>query len=242
MSKTGQIETQADETIVSLNKKKVTLRSKILLDVMEYWESMREGDALPRRADIDPRRIEGALPYAFILEEIAPGLARFRVAGGHLNDLMGMEVRGMPLSAVFNHTQRNRVLPMIENVFRSPCSLELTLQSRTPGAETTHAEMLILPLLDDDGNVTRALGCLVAQGTLLSPPYRFQITQSRSTPLPAPVPTETPVPTRPKVRAQDLVLEGFREPVAEYQAPAPAPATVEAKPARALPEYLRVVK
>lgn len=80
--------TQADNTIVSLNKKKVTLRSKILLDVMDYWESMRDGDALPRRADIDPRRIEGALPYAFILEEIAPGLARFRVAGWHLNDLM----------------------------------------------------------------------------------------------------------------------------------------------------------
>jgi hypothetical protein len=226
---------------VSLNKKKVTLRSKILLDVMDYWESMRDGDALPRRADIDPRRIEGALPYAFILEEIAPGLARFRVAGGHLNDLMGMEVRGMPLSAVFNHTQRNKLLPMIENVFRSPSSLELTLQSRSPGAETTHAELLILPLLDDDGNVTRALGCLVAQGAILSPPYRFQVTQSRSTPLPAPTETGQPALRRPKVRAQDRVLEGFHEPAARYGTPTSAPAA-EVAPAQSLPGYLRVIK
>ena len=54
---------------------------------------------MPRRAEIDPRGIENALEYAFILERIAPGMARIRLAGIHLSDLMGMEVRGMPLTS-----------------------------------------------------------------------------------------------------------------------------------------------
>jgi hypothetical protein len=232
---------QAEDTIVSLNKRKATLRSKILLDVMEYWEGMRAGASLPRRSEIDPRRIEGALPYAFILEEIAPGLARFRVAGGHLNDLMGMEVRGMPLSAMFIHSQRNTLLPMIEQVFRGPSSLELTLSSRKPGHEATYAEMLLLPLLDDAGNATRALGCLVAQGTLVSPPYRFEVTASRKTPLPAPM--TRPEPRRPALRAEDRMLEGFHEPYEAYR-PKPTPALTPApvQQARAVPHYLKVVK
>ncbi len=240
MSDIGQVTSKMENAVVSLNKKKATLRSKILLDVMEYWESMRDGDSLPRRSDIDPRRIEGALPYAFILEEIAPGLARFRVAGGHLNDLMGMEVRGMPISAIFTHTQRNRLLPMIEKVFREPSSLELSLSSRKAGEEPTEAEMLILPLLDDDGRPTRALGCLVARGPLLSPPYRFQVTQSRSTPLPQPVLAEEPA--RPQLRPEDRVLEGFHEPAKPFAPASETAETPDAAPARELPPYLRVVK
>ena len=239
MSNFGQISTQAEDTIVSLNKRKATLRSKILLDVMEYWEGMRKDGALPSRSEIDPRRIEGALPYAFILEEIAPGLARFRVAGGHLNDLMGMEVRGMPLSAVFNHNQRNSLLPMIEEVFRGPSSLELSLSSRKPGQETTNAEMLLLPLLDDSGVATRALGCLVAQGPLLSPPYRFQVTASRKTPLPTQLVTAQ-TRRRPEIRSEDRMLEGFHEPQDTYYSAPAAPAPVQK--ARATPHYLKVVK
>jgi hypothetical protein len=126
---------------------------------------------------------------------------------------------------------------MIEQVFRGPSSLELTLASRKPGFDATHAEMLLLPLLDDAGAATRALGCLVAQGPLLSPPYRFEVTESRKTPLPAPM--VLPESRRPAVRAEDRMLEGFHEPHSPYQ-PAPKPAPVQE--ARAVPHYLKVVK
>ena len=32
---------------------------------------------------------------------MAPSVARFRLAGAHLSELMGMEVRGMPMTALF---------------------------------------------------------------------------------------------------------------------------------------------
>ena len=61
---------------------------------------------MPLRSEIDPRGLKGALEYCFVLERIAPGLARLRVAGSHLGDLMGMEVRGMPITAFYDENGR----------------------------------------------------------------------------------------------------------------------------------------
>ena len=57
--------------------------------LLAYWSGLQDGRTVPKRADIDPRRIEGLLSDTFILERIAPGLARFRVAGANLAELMG---------------------------------------------------------------------------------------------------------------------------------------------------------
>ncbi len=74
-------------------------RFAMLAEVRAYWEGLRVAGDLPRRDQIDPRGIAGALENTFLLERVAPGIARFRLAGMQLHDLMGMDVRGMPLSA-----------------------------------------------------------------------------------------------------------------------------------------------
>lgn len=71
--------------------------ARVVADLRAYWDELRQGRAVPTRADVQPAGIGDGLDYAFILERIAPGAARFRLAGRHLVDLMGMEVRGMPL-------------------------------------------------------------------------------------------------------------------------------------------------
>lgn len=66
-----------------------------------YWQALRPADgALPRRADFDPRGIADLLDCTLLLERIAPGQVRIRLAGMALCDLMGMDLRGMPLSAL----------------------------------------------------------------------------------------------------------------------------------------------
>ena len=75
-------------------------RFAMLAEVRGYWEGLRKGSDLPRRDEIDPRGIVGALENTFLLERVAPGVARFRLAGMQLHDLMGMDVRGMPLTAL----------------------------------------------------------------------------------------------------------------------------------------------
>lgn len=175
-------------------------------EVRAYWEALRNGCAVPMRSEIDPRGIERALENAFILERIAPQVARFRLAGLHLTDLMGMEVRGMPTTAFFTPAARARAAETVEQVFARPAIAELSLVAETgfgkPGLE---ARLLILPLQSDLGDVSRALGCLVADGHIGRAPRRFDITEAALTnvtgiaPLPRPSVTlpgfaENPVP------------------------------------------------
>lgn len=149
-----------------------------------YWQQMRRGADVPRRSDIDPRGIEALLPNAFIAERIAPGLARLRIAGSHLTDLMGMEVRGMPVSAFFAPDGRDALAHHLVRVFDQPAMMRLALSSPgRPAAPGLTGEMVMLPLRSDLGDISRALGCLVTAGDLGRGPRRFQITQADITAL-----------------------------------------------------------
>ncbi|WP_236626205.1 PAS domain-containing protein [Actibacterium mucosum] len=148
----------------------------LINEVEAYWEGLRNGRSLPARADVDPRGLERALPYAFVAERIAPGIARFRVAGQHLHDLMGMDVRGMPLSSLFVPAARERLSELVEEVFESPRVTRVSLNSgRGMGRPALEAALLLLPLLNDKGEVSRALGCLISEGHIGRLPRRFSI-------------------------------------------------------------------
>lgn len=141
-----------------------------------YWDALRAGREMPKRAEIDPRGIESALEYAFILERVAPGVARMRIAGSHLHDIMGMEARGMPLTAFFEQDARTRMAGLLEEVFQTPATAEVQMHSRgSLGQPALNARMLLLPLKSDLGDVSRILGCLVAIGELGSVPRRFEV-------------------------------------------------------------------
>lgn len=93
--------------IVSMTDREREKRLEPLRLVEHYWHELATARGeVPLRSEIDPRSIENALEYAFLAERIAPGLAKLRVAGAHLNDLMGMETAGMPLSTLFTPAAR----------------------------------------------------------------------------------------------------------------------------------------
>ena len=147
-----------------------------LTQLRAYWESLRAGGAPPMRSAVDPRGIAGTLEHAFVIERVAPGMARFRVAGMHLCDLMGMEVRGMPLSSLFEPEDRNTLSTALEQVFSGPAVFEARLSSpRGLGRPALEAHMLVLPLRDWRGQPGVAMGALVATGEIGRAPRRFGI-------------------------------------------------------------------
>ncbi len=159
----------------------VTVQSAALNDFVAYWQRMRRGLDVPHRSDIDPRGIEPLLANAFIAERIAPGLARMRIAGSHLTDLMGMEVRGMPISAFITPAHRDALSLHLVRLFDQPAMVRLSLMSPdTPGLKGV---MMILPLRSDLGDISRALGCLVTVGNVGRGPRRLDITDAKITPL-----------------------------------------------------------
>lgn len=150
--------------------------ARIFAEMRSYWQSLRNGRAIPSRNQVDPKGIRRALDYAFILERIAPGAARFRLAGRHLIDLMGMEVRGMPLAAFMNPTSRGRMSDVLESVFQGPQIAEFQVNSEAGyGRPELKGRMLLLPLRSDLGDVTRIMGALIAEGETGIAPRRFDI-------------------------------------------------------------------
>lgn len=159
-----------------------------------YWSDLCDGQHVPRRSQIDPRGLENILSYTFMLERIAPGIARFRLAGQHLHELAGMEVRGMPITAFFSPATRSEIGATLEHVFGTPAIAELSLG---PEDQFLFGEgrLILLPLRGDGDQVNRALGVLVADDALIGAPCRFRITHSAlrsfgKPPMVGPVPAE----------------------------------------------------
>lgn len=200
-------------------------RFRSLTEVEAYWEGLRMGDAVPRRADIDPRGIENALEYAFVLERIAPGLARLRIAGMHLGDLMGMEMRGMPISAMVQPTGRTGFARTLEAVMSRPAVARITLSAQTGiGKPSLDGRMLLLPLLSDMGEITRVLGCFETHGQIGRAPRRFSVTQTDLRNLPGQGSRKALPPQRAEA--------GFAEGQRRFDRPRPG----------LRPGYLRLVK
>ena len=149
-------------------------RFAALDEVQRYWTALRGDRLVPLRSEIDPRGIQGALDSAFIVERIATGIARFRLAGSFLVDLMGSEVRGMPLSVLFNADARGELAEAVEAVFTGPETLRLQVAGeRGLARPTLRGEMILLPLKSDLGDVSRALGCLATVGAVGRAPRRL---------------------------------------------------------------------
>lgn len=196
----------------------------LIQQVIAYWEALRGGRPAPLRAEIDPRGIEPALDRVFLAERIGSGLGRFRLSGMALNDLMGMEVRGMPLTTMIAPEDRTRFADALERVFvgGERCAMRLTA---TKGLRRPHlvGELLLLPLANDRGDTPLILGCLVTDGVIGRAPRRMTIETIHRAPLEITVPAvERPVP-QPAPVTDRLRSKGFAESVAPY-APAPAPA------------------
>ena len=231
--------------VVSLMDRLVDMAFPEVTKMHSYWNSLRGTRALPLRSEVDPRAIETCLEYAFILERIAPGLARFRLAGTHLNDLIGMEVRGMPISAIFSPEAREALSEHVETVFSEPAIVEAELTAeRGIGKAPMDGRLLLMPLKSDFGDVSRILGCLVTRGPIGRTPRRFRIARAEVTSVsavPSEAPSEAPSglkdpvqdtpPVHPGPRPLDRgsidpnpmprAVEGFGEPGAPFEGDRP---------------------
>ncbi|WP_187430738.1 hypothetical protein ROLI_020630 [Roseobacter fucihabitans] len=208
-----------------------------LAQLEAYWEALRGNRLMPNRAEIDPRGIERALEYSFVIERIAPGIARLRIAGSHLSDLMGMEVRGMPLTSFITPGSRRQISDILEEVFETPATCSIQLRSEQgPGMPALEARMVLMPLKSDLGDVSRILGALVSVGDMGRSPRRFDVTRTAVRPIIAD--SAKPLATKPKPAAPmpkpqaPTMIPGFHEAKADFKSETP----------REKAPYLRLVK
>ena len=164
------------DKVVTMTDFKQDARFASLRQVETYWESLRRGQLVPYRSEVDPRGIEDALSYAFIAERVCPGEARMRIAGTHLNDVLGMEVRGMPISTLIDPEDRAQLGKLVEEMFTIPAAITLRLTAGwSIGKPALEASLLLLPMRNDLGEIHRVLGCFESSGRIGRTPRRFSI-------------------------------------------------------------------
>lgn len=153
----------------------------ILAQVEACWEDARRGRLVPSRSDIMPQNLQGTLAHVFVIERLSTGLARFRIAGTHLSDLIGSDVRGMPISAIFDAASRDNLSDALQGLFDDPSVVRFELEaSQGFGRAALSGDMMLLPLRSDLGDISRALGVVVMSGDIGRPPRKLCITgQSR---------------------------------------------------------------
>lgn len=195
-----------------------------LAHIRSYWESLRAGRLMPLRSEIDPREMSPYLEYCFVLQHRGPADTRFRLAGMGLNDLMGMELRGMPLRSIIEREDRAVFSAQLEQTFEEPEIQEYRLISDQPNQPRLTANMLILPLRSDEANSDRAIGCLVFEGVAGVPPRRFRLEAVSRTSL-----RTGERNGLPKIEDRQLEPAGFAEDQEAYSTETDVP-------------YLRVVK
>ena len=111
-----------------------TIHHPLLRDLYDYWESLRAGRALPRRADFDPFKLPRLLPSLIVNEvERGPGgrlrfrirlegegvvQARGRTAKGRYLDEPGVVVLGSGVREAYERIVSERRPSYAEGTFR----------------------------------------------------------------------------------------------------------------------------
>ncbi len=135
------------------------LESAGLRRLLAYWESKRQGRAMPARADIDPLDFHELLPNIILLD-VEGERFRVRVVGTGVVARFGDDYTGRYLDELDFGDQRDAILAHYGECRRTAAPhVSRTLFTSVRGV-STRMERLILPLSVDGATVDMMLACL----------------------------------------------------------------------------------
>lgn len=135
----------------------------VLLQGYDYWDSKRCGRAMPARADLDPIEMKAFLPHIVltdVLHNAAPDLPldfRYRLMGTAVDGHMSRRFTGLRLSELPAQRTGSQMWLNFSEVVeqRQPCFHRVPYVG--PHKDFLSLIDLVLPLSDDDCNVTMLL-------------------------------------------------------------------------------------
>lgn len=130
--------------------------------LLDYWQKIRGGRKMPRRADVDPIDIPALLPHV-VLVQVGEKPCRFfiRLAGSALRDVYGFEITGRCLNDIDIGTWRNYWARQGERVVSNRAPLHGRKRLYDGHGRPVLGEWLLLPLSEDDADVNMILAALV---------------------------------------------------------------------------------
>ena len=159
------------------------MQHKTSNQLMEYWDSVRNGRLAPNRFEIEPAKISGILADVFILECADICTYRFRLAGTRICTSLGHEMRSCNLLDYFAGDDRQTVQNLLHNVIKDGAGAVMEFACTNGDREQAVFEMLVLPLMHTDQKVSRVLGSIA----VLTQPYWIGTIELRQLKLMVPI-------------------------------------------------------
>ncbi|QDO96753.1 PAS domain-containing protein [Ferrovibrio terrae] len=120
------------------------------------------GGGIPRVTAIDALSLGRHLPDICILNHDGGNVFSFRLAGGHVNDFYGREVRGKLLTDLVSSPTRERLIGMAHAILRPPAAILHGMSGMLPQWNYSVAlQRLSLPLTDATGRVRHIISATV---------------------------------------------------------------------------------
>ncbi|MGB3810119.1 MAG: PAS domain-containing protein [Parvibaculum sp.] len=137
------------------------MKHKTINALFDYWNTMRAGRPAPLRSEIQPGDIKRCLPHVFILEREDAQTYRFRLAGTGLCSIYGMEFRNHNLLSMWQEDCHERLRHALTDVTENANISLVEYTATTNDHREATFEMLLLPLAQENGAITRILGAAV---------------------------------------------------------------------------------
>jgi hypothetical protein len=134
------------------------MRHKTSKALFAYWNEVRADRLAPQRFEIDPSKISAILPYTFILERIDAETYRYRLAGTHVCEIFGSELRGTNFLGGWPVIDRPPLLRLFSVLTRQGAAAVISMKVATLCEQTVECEVLLLPLRHTRDTIDRILG------------------------------------------------------------------------------------
>jgi hypothetical protein len=133
--------------------------------LFRYWCSLSRDGELPFRRQVEPRLIKPVLPYTFILQRFDDEHIVYRLAGTELCHLFGREFRDQNFLHMWDGSHRRAVRALIDQMFTDDNAAVVSFTAETMDQMQYPCELLLLPMLDEEGAPTRILGAAIPLGS-----------------------------------------------------------------------------
>jgi hypothetical protein len=137
------------------------MKHKTINALFDYWNATRAGRPAPLRKEIQPGDIKRILPHVFILEREDALTYRFRLAGTGLCGVYGMEFRNHNLLSMWQEDCHASLGHALADVTANANISIVEYTAATNDHREATFEMILLPLAQDNGAITRVLGAAV---------------------------------------------------------------------------------
>ncbi len=142
------------------------MRQTAATAILTYWQSIAPESGVPQRTAIEPKALKSYLPDLFILERLDRAVFAFRLAGTRLCARYGRELRDHDFVRLWPLEQHGRILEALNACLQTPGPVKLSGVAATLDNATVTFDVLLMPIADANGVVSRVLGAMLPANDL----------------------------------------------------------------------------